>query len=139
MARRLMAEGVGFESVRDCTLHPLFYRVFIALAFLRPYNPAHVIGNVLGDGEKDDGSRDQPTKRAKGEAAAIDLMSVSAPSRAGVYVQDFEQRPLNSALLYQGFRRLLNKRCVITRRELTLDVQHEDAECQRLRPITSRP
>lgn len=69
------------ESVRDCTLHPLFYRVFIALAFLRPYNPAHVIGNVLGNGEKDDGSR------AKGEAAAIDLMSVSAPSRAGVYVQ----------------------------------------------------
>jgi hypothetical protein len=52
---------------------------------------------------------------------------------------DFEQRPLDDVFLYQGFRRLLNKRCVIARRELTLDVQHEDAECQRLRLITSRP
>jgi hypothetical protein len=52
---------------------------------------------------------------------------------------DFEQRPLDDVFLYQGFRRLLNKCCVIARRELTLDVQHEDAECQRLRLITSRP
>jgi hypothetical protein len=51
----------------------------------------------------------------------------------------FEQRPLGNALLYQSIRRLLNKRCVITWRELTLDVQQENAECQRLRPITSRP
>ncbi|HWX32244.1 MAG TPA: hypothetical protein VNZ53_33035, partial [Steroidobacteraceae bacterium] len=49
------------------------------------------------------------------------------------------QRPLNNALVYQGFRRLLNKRCVIAERELTLDVQHEDAKCQRLRPVTGRP
>jgi hypothetical protein len=52
---------------------------------------------------------------------------------------DFEQRLLDDVFLYQGFRRLLNKCCVIARRELTLDVQHEDAECQRLRFITSRP
>lgn len=52
---------------------------------------------------------------------------------------DFEQHRLSNALLYQGFGRLLNKRRVITRREPTLDVQHEDAERQRLRPFTSRP
>ena len=52
---------------------------------------------------------------------------------------DFAQRPSNDTLFYQGFRRLFDKRCVITRRELTLDVQHEDAKCQRLRLITSRP
>ena len=64
---------------------------------------------------------------------------LACTSKGATLLTDFAPRPLNNALLYQGFRRLFNKRCVITRREPTLDVQHEDAECQRLRLITGRP
>jgi hypothetical protein len=57
------------ESVRDCTLNPLFYRGFYRARLSQTvavrYNPEHVIGNALGNREKDDGSRDQPTKRQK--------------------------------------------------------------------------
>jgi hypothetical protein len=80
-----------------------------------------------------------PNRHDRWAAGSSRHHSVAYTHKGATLLADFEQRPLDDVLLYQGFRLLLNDRCVIARRELTLDVQHEDAECQRLRLITSRP